>query len=157
MLFEVNFKFSVVWNNIDSTLDGLFLSGFFFFLERCTVMQTRIQSVMQKVMCLIPVIWPETLGKYQMVMAIHRLKITKTQQLQRFNCTVNNIIMEPENKIYNLVVSSLSNVGTSTSCLVTMPNEALKATESDPATSKPTSFIIWFPLLPLSETSDLSS
>lgn len=46
------------------------------------------------------------------------------------------------------VVISLSNVDTSTSCLVTTPNEAFTATESDPATLIPTSFTIWLPRLP---------
>ena len=57
----------------------------------------------------------------------------------------------------HLELSSLSRVGTSTSCLVTMPKEALTATESEPVMLKPTSFIRWFPSLPFRATSDLSS
>lgn len=45
-------------------------------------------------------------------------------------------------------VISLSNVDTSTSCLVTTPNEALTAMESDPVTLIPTSFTIWLLRLP---------
>lgn len=46
------------------------------------------------------------------------------------------------------VVISLSNVDTSTSCLVTTPNEAFTAMESDPVMLIPTSFTIWLPRLP---------
>lgn len=56
-----------------------------------------------------------------------------------------------------LELSSRSNVGTSSSCLVTMPNEALTATESEPLMLNPTSLIRWFPNRPLRARSDLSS
>lgn len=56
-----------------------------------------------------------------------------------------------------LELSSRSNVGTSSSCLVTMPNEALTATESELLRLKPTSLIRWFPRRPFRVTSDLSS
>lgn len=48
----------------------------------------------------------------------------------------------------NRVVISLSSVDTSTSCLVTTPNEAFTAMESDPVTLIPTSFTMWLPFLP---------
>ncbi len=56
-----------------------------------------------------------------------------------------------------LELSSRSKVGTSSSCLVTMPKEALTATESDPLMLNPTSLMRWFPNRPLRATSDLSS
>lgn len=75
---------------------------------------------------------------YSLAKNNHNLTISEIQP----NFLKYNYGTSKQNVSYNLVVSSLSNVGTSTSCLVTMPNEALKATESDPAISKPTSFLI---------------
>lgn len=46
MLFEVNFKFAVVGNLIHRIFDGFVLSRFYFifFLGRCTIIKTRINS-----------------------------------------------------------------------------------------------------------------